>query len=275
MLSQEGADRVPRPVRRADRPDQRRLPARGQAVPDAGRRLHRRQAPQRRRRRGTRAAGWTATRSPSRSSTATWAGSSGAVRGRTTAGRRWSRSAADTACTSMLTRAGPAGRRHHRHRHGRRRRRLVRPAAPGGARHRAAGRPADGADRAGRAGRRAGQLWGIDVPAPLPRRGRAGRSPGRQHRAGRAEPGARRSGRRARRRRRDAGRPRPGAADVAAQPLDIVADVAGLDEDPTAVRRIRGQVAVATTPGQVRSVALDPADAPACPEALAAIATPT
>ena len=59
---------------------------------------------------------------------------------------------------------------------------------------------------------------------------------------------------------------------MSCQPLDIVAEVEGLDEDPTAVRRIRGQVAVATTPGQVRTVALAPADATSCPEALAAIA---
>jgi len=58
---------------------------------------------------------------------------------------------------------------------------------------------------------------------------------------------------------------------MSCQPLDIVADVAGLDEDPTAVRRIRGQVAVASTVGQVRAVALDPPDAAACPEAIAAI----
>ena len=58
---------------------------------------------------------------------------------------------------------------------------------------------------------------------------------------------------------------------MACQPLDIVAQVQGLDEDPTALRRIRGQVAVATTPGQVRSIALAPADAQACPEALAAL----
>lgn len=58
---------------------------------------------------------------------------------------------------------------------------------------------------------------------------------------------------------------------MACQPLDIVADVAGLDEDPSAVRRIRGQVAVASTPGRVRSVALDPPDAVACPEALKAV----
>lgn len=54
-------------------------------------------------------------------------------------------------------------------------------------------------------------------------------------------------------------------------PLDIVAQVAGLDEDPAAVRRIRGQVAVATTPGQVRSVTLAPDGAISCPQALTAI----
>ncbi len=59
---------------------------------------------------------------------------------------------------------------------------------------------------------------------------------------------------------------------MACEPLDIVADVEGLDEDPTAVRRIRGQVAVASTPGRVRSVTLAPHGARACPEALAAIA---
>lgn len=59
---------------------------------------------------------------------------------------------------------------------------------------------------------------------------------------------------------------------MACQPLEIVADVVGADADPTAVRTIRGQVAVATTVGQVRSVSLDPADAAACPQALDAIA---
>ncbi len=58
---------------------------------------------------------------------------------------------------------------------------------------------------------------------------------------------------------------------MSCQPLDIVAEVEGLDEDPFAVRRIRGQVAVATTPGQVRSVTLEPGDATACQEALTAI----
>ncbi|MFQ6270708.1 gluconeogenesis factor YvcK family protein [Kutzneria viridogrisea] len=40
------------------------------------------------------------------------------------------------------------------------------------------------------------------------------------------------------------------------EPLDIEAEVTGLDEDASAVRRIRGQVAVATTPGQVRRIRL-------------------
>jgi len=54
-------------------------------------------------------------------------------------------------------------------------------------------------------------------------------------------------------------------------PLEIAADVAGLDDDPARVHRIRGQVAVATTPGRVVSVSLVPARPPACPEAVAAI----
>lgn len=60
------------------------------------------------------------------------------------------------------------------------------------------------------------------------------------------------------------------------EPLDIEADVIGLDEDPTAVRRIRGQVAVATTPGRVQRVRLHRADDPrsrprACPQAVQAV----
>ncbi len=58
---------------------------------------------------------------------------------------------------------------------------------------------------------------------------------------------------------------------MACSPLDIVAKVSGLDEDPTAVRQIRGQVAIASTPGMVRSVTLEPADIAGCPEAVAAI----
>jgi uncharacterized cofD-like protein len=60
------------------------------------------------------------------------------------------------------------------------------------------------------------------------------------------------------------------------QPLDIEADVVGLDHDPAAVRRIRGQVAVATTPGRVERIRLHPAGHPdevptACPDAVAAV----
>jgi uncharacterized cofD-like protein len=56
------------------------------------------------------------------------------------------------------------------------------------------------------------------------------------------------------------------------QPLEIAAEVSGLDDaDPDRVRRIRGQVAVATTVGHVRSVSLVPAAPPACPEAVQAV----
>ncbi|MGF7120850.1 uridine diphosphate-N-acetylglucosamine-binding protein YvcK [Rhodococcus sp. TAF43] len=53
--------------------------------------------------------------------------------------------------------------------------------------------------------------------------------------------------------------------------LEIEADVVGLESDPRVSRCIRGQVAVATTPGKVRRVRLLPASPPACPDALAAI----
>lgn len=53
--------------------------------------------------------------------------------------------------------------------------------------------------------------------------------------------------------------------------LDIEADVSGLEADPRVSRCIRGQVAVATTPGKVRRVRLLPADPPACPDALEAV----
>jgi uncharacterized cofD-like protein len=55
------------------------------------------------------------------------------------------------------------------------------------------------------------------------------------------------------------------------QPLDIEADVAGLDGDPDTLRRIRGQVAVATTPGRVHRVWLRPERPQACVEALRAV----
>ena len=59
---------------------------------------------------------------------------------------------------------------------------------------------------------------------------------------------------------------------MSGDPLDIVAQVEGLEDDSAVVRRIRGQVAVAATPGRVRTIALEPADARGCPEAIAAIA---
>lgn len=59
---------------------------------------------------------------------------------------------------------------------------------------------------------------------------------------------------------------------VATVPLEIVADVAELDpDDPEARREIRGQVEVATTPGRVVDLRIDPADPPACAEAVEAI----
>lgn len=58
---------------------------------------------------------------------------------------------------------------------------------------------------------------------------------------------------------------------VCPQPLDIEADVAGLDDDPRVLRSVRGQVAVATTPGTVRRVRLTPAQPPASAAAVEAI----
>jgi len=58
---------------------------------------------------------------------------------------------------------------------------------------------------------------------------------------------------------------------VCPQPLDIEADVAGLDDDPRVLRSVRGQVAVATTPGAVRRVRLTPAQPAASEAAVQAI----
>jgi len=58
---------------------------------------------------------------------------------------------------------------------------------------------------------------------------------------------------------------------MTAEPLDIEADVAGLDGDPGTLRRIRGQVAVATTPGRVHRVWLRPERPQACAEAVCAV----
>ncbi|MEO7193210.1 MAG: uridine diphosphate-N-acetylglucosamine-binding protein YvcK [Pseudonocardiaceae bacterium] len=61
---------------------------------------------------------------------------------------------------------------------------------------------------------------------------------------------------------------------MSTEPLDIEADVAGLDGDsdhPGRLRRIRGQVAVATTPGRVHRVWLRPERPKACVEAVRAV----
>ncbi len=59
---------------------------------------------------------------------------------------------------------------------------------------------------------------------------------------------------------------------MTAVPLDITARVAGLDPaDPDRLETVRGQVGVATTRGGVVDVSLEPADPPACAEAVAAV----
>ncbi|SDZ10405.1 conserved hypothetical protein, cofD-related [Micromonospora pattaloongensis] len=61
---------------------------------------------------------------------------------------------------------------------------------------------------------------------------------------------------------------------MACQPLGIEAEVRGVDpERPHEVVTVRGQHAVAVTPGQVEIVRLTPKAAPACPQALEAVAT--
>jgi uncharacterized cofD-like protein len=55
-------------------------------------------------------------------------------------------------------------------------------------------------------------------------------------------------------------------------PLQIVAEVVGLDPaDRSAITEVTGQVAVATTTGDVCAVRLLPEDPPACPEAVQAV----
>lgn len=59
---------------------------------------------------------------------------------------------------------------------------------------------------------------------------------------------------------------------LALEPLDIVAEVSGMHPiDPQQRMRVRGQVAVATTPGQVERITLEPADVASTPQALAAL----
>jgi uncharacterized cofD-like protein len=59
---------------------------------------------------------------------------------------------------------------------------------------------------------------------------------------------------------------------LAPVPLEIVAEVVGLEpDDDGAVVEVRGQVAVATTPGKVVAVRVEPADPTACQEAVDAV----
>lgn len=59
---------------------------------------------------------------------------------------------------------------------------------------------------------------------------------------------------------------------MAAVPLDIEADVIGIDPlHPDEVTRVRGQARVATCPGHVREVRLLPGGPPACPETVEAV----
>ncbi len=59
---------------------------------------------------------------------------------------------------------------------------------------------------------------------------------------------------------------------MSAVPLDVTARVRGADPGrPRALEHVRGQVEVASTVGQVVSVALDPPDPPACVEAVSAV----
>jgi len=56
-------------------------------------------------------------------------------------------------------------------------------------------------------------------------------------------------------------------------PLDLVARVESIDpDDPERMRTIRGQVAIAATPGRVREIRLSPTDPPVNPAVLEAIA---
>jgi uncharacterized cofD-like protein len=58
---------------------------------------------------------------------------------------------------------------------------------------------------------------------------------------------------------------------MATTPLDITAEVRGAGTDADEISTVRGQVEVATTPGEVLAVAIEPAGAAACPEAVVAI----
>jgi uncharacterized cofD-like protein len=58
---------------------------------------------------------------------------------------------------------------------------------------------------------------------------------------------------------------------MALTPMDIRADVRGLDDDPYKLTTVRGQVEIATTDGVIAAIDLDPPDPPVSPDALTAI----
>ena len=58
---------------------------------------------------------------------------------------------------------------------------------------------------------------------------------------------------------------------MALTPLEIRADVRGLDDDPAKLTTVRGQVEVATTDGVIAAIDLDPPDPPVSPDAVKAI----
>ena len=59
---------------------------------------------------------------------------------------------------------------------------------------------------------------------------------------------------------------------LSTEPLEIVADVVGINaDDPGSPVEVRGQVAVATTPGDVVAVRIEPNEPPACTEAVHAV----
>jgi uncharacterized cofD-like protein len=59
---------------------------------------------------------------------------------------------------------------------------------------------------------------------------------------------------------------------MALTPIDISAEVRGLDpSDPSALTTVRGQVAIASSPGSIESISLIPPDLRPCPEAVTAV----
>jgi uncharacterized cofD-like protein len=59
---------------------------------------------------------------------------------------------------------------------------------------------------------------------------------------------------------------------LSVRPIEIVAHVVGMNPfDEDSIDEVRGQVAVATTPGQVVGVSIDPPTVNACPEAIEAV----